>query len=297
MEKQLVRDLVTGYSIETTVREAARIERFGDSLRPGTRVYIAHVPGTDWQETVTLATRLRHEQMEPVPHIVARRITGAAQLDDVLKKLVGEAGVKQVLAVAGDIAKPVGELDSALQMLEMGVFEKHGLRKIGVAGHPEGHKDVSDPVLKDALKRKNEYARRTGADVYIVTQFSFAAEPVGAWEAANGPDVNHLSFTVGVPGLATIKTLLKYALECGVGPSMHALSKHAASLTKLVTVAAPDELIVGLASYKARNTRTLMNGIHFFPFGGLKRTADWANKIVEGRFDLTAGGTGITVES
>jgi methylenetetrahydrofolate reductase (NADPH) len=297
MEKQLVRDLVTGYSIETTVREAARIERFGDSLRPGTRVYIAHVPGTDWQETVTLATRLRHEQMEPVPHIVARRITGAAQLDDVLKKLVGEAGVKQVLAVAGDIAKPVGELDSALQMLEMGVFEKHGLRKIGVAGHPEGHKDVSDPVLKDALKRKNEYARRTGADVYIVTQFSFAAEPVGAWEAAKGPDVNHLSFTVGVPGLATIKTLLKYALECGVGPSMHALSKHAASLTKLVTVAAPDELIVGLASYKARNTRTLMNGIHFFPFGGLKRTADWANKIVEGRFDLTAGGTGITVES
>jgi methylenetetrahydrofolate reductase (NADPH) len=297
MEKQLVRDLVTGYSIETTVREAARIERFGDSLRPGTRVYIAHVPGTDWQETVTLATRLRHEQMEPVPHIVARRITGAAQLDDVLKRLVGEAGVKQVLAVAGDIAKPVGELDSALQMLEMGVFEKHGLRKIGVAGHPEGHKDVSDPVLKDALKRKNEYARRTGADVYIVTQFSFAAEPVGAWEAANGPGVNHLSFTVGVPGLATIKTLLKYALECGVGPSMHALSKHAASLTKLVTVAAPDELIVGLASYKARNTRTLMNGIHFFPFGGLKRTADWANKIVEGRFDLTAGGTGITVES
>jgi methylenetetrahydrofolate reductase (NADPH) len=297
MEKQLVRDLVTGYSIETTVREAARIERFGDSLRPGTRVYIAHVPGTDWQETVTLATRLRHEQMEPVPHIVARRVTSAAQLDDVLKRLVGEAGVKQVLAVAGDIAKPVGELDSALQMLEMGVFEKHGLRKIGVAGHPEGHKDVSDPVLKDALKRKNEYARRTGADVYIVTQFSFAAEPVGAWEAANGPEVNHLPFTVGVPGLATIKTLLKYALECGVGPSMHALSKHAASLTKLVTVAAPDELIVGLASYKARNTRTLMNGIHFFPFGGLKRTADWANKIVEGRFDLTAGGTGITVES
>jgi methylenetetrahydrofolate reductase (NADPH) len=297
MDKQLVRDLVSGYSIETTVREAARIERFGESLRPATRVYIAHVPGTDWQETVALATRLRKEQMEPVPHIVARRISSAEQLDDVLTRLVGEAGVKQVLAVAGDIEKPVGELDSALQLLEMGVFEKHGLRKIGVAGHPEGHKDVSDPVLKDALKRKNDYAHRTGADVYIVTQFSFSAEPVGAWEAANGPEVNRLPFTVGVPGLATIKTLLKYALECGVGPSMHALSKHAASLTKLVTVAAPDELIVGLASYKGRNARTLMNGIHFFPFGGLKRTADWANKIVEGRFDLTDNQSGITVES
>jgi methylenetetrahydrofolate reductase (NADPH) len=295
MDKQLVRDLVTGYSIETTVREAARIERFGDSLRPATRVYIAHVPGTDWQETVALATRLRREQMEPVPHIVARRISSAAQLDDVLTRLVGEAGVKQVLAVAGDIEKPVGELDSALQMLEMGVFEKHGLRKIGVAGHPEGHKDVSSPVLRDALKRKNDYARRTGADVYIVTQFSFSAEPVGAWEAAHGPDVNRLMFTVGVPGLATIKTLLKYALECGVGPSMHALSKHAASLTKLVTVAAPDELIVGLAAYKERNAQTLMNGIHFFPFGGLKRTADWANKIVDGQFDLTADRTGLTV--
>jgi methylenetetrahydrofolate reductase (NADPH) len=295
MEKQLVRDLVSGYSIETTVREAARIERFGDSLRPGTCVYIAHVPGTDWQKTVALATRLRKEQMEPVPHIVARRISSLTQLDEVLSRLVSEAGVRQVLAVAGDIEKPIGELDSALQILEMGIFEKHGLRKIGVAGHPEGHKDVSDTVLQDALKRKNEYARQTGADVYIVTQFSFSAEPVGAWEAANGPEVNRLPFTVGVPGLATIKTLLKYALECGVGPSMHALSKHAASLTKLLTVAAPDELIVGLASYKKRNAQTLMNGIHFFPFGGLKRTADWANKIVEGRFDLTADRAGLVV--
>jgi hypothetical protein len=40
-----------------------------------------------------------------------------------------------------------------------------------------------------------------------------------------------------------------------------------------------------------------MAGIHFFPFGGLKRTADWANKIVEGQFDLTADQSGITVES
>jgi methylenetetrahydrofolate reductase (NADPH) len=295
MDKQLVRDLVTGYSIETTVREAGRIERFGELLRPGTCVYIAHVPGTDWQETVALATRLRKEQMEPVPHIVARRIGSAAQLDEVLQRLVGEAGVTQVLAVAGDIEKPVGELESALQMLERGVFEKHGLHRIGVAGHPEGHREVSEPVLRDALKRKNAYARRTGAHVYIVTQFAFSADPVAAWEAANGPDVNRLPFMVGVPGLATIKTLLKYALDCGVGPSMHALSKHAASLTKLLTVATPDELIVGLAAYRKRNAQTLMTGIHFFPFGGLKRTADWVNKIVEGHFEFTADSSGLAV--
>jgi methylenetetrahydrofolate reductase (NADPH) len=66
-------------------------------------------------------------------------------------------------------------------------------------------------------------------------------------------------------------------------------------LTKLITVAAPDELIVGLAAYKKRNAQTLMAGIHFFPFGGLKRTADWANKIVEGQFELTADRSGLAV--
>ena len=293
MDKQLIRDLLAGFSIETTVRESLRIERFGGLLPPGTCLYIAHVPGTNPDDTVVLAARLRAEGLEPVPHIVARRTPSLAALDTFLGRLVGEAGVKQVLVVAGDIAKPEGELDNALQILDSGLLEKHGIRRLGVAGHPEGHRDVSEPVLRDALKRKNEYARRTGADVYIATQFTFSAGPIAAWETANGPDVNRLPVMVGVPGLATIKTLLKYALECGVGPSIHAVSRHAANLTKLLTVAAPDEMLVDLARYRQTHPQTLLKGVHFFPFGGLKRTAEWVGKLLDGRFEVS--GNGLTV--
>jgi methylenetetrahydrofolate reductase (NADPH) len=297
LDKKPIQDLVKGFSIETTVRESQRIERYADIVPLGTKLYIAHVPGTEPHDTVALASRLRREGMEPVPHIVARRIESRAALDAQLGALVNEAGVTQVLVVAGDIDSPTGELESGLQILDSGLLEKHGIRKIGVAGHPEGHRAVKDTVLRDALVRKNEYARRTGADLYVVTQFTFAAEPIIAWESANGPDVNRLPYVAGLPGLATIKTLLKYAMDCGVGPSLSALSKHAANLTKLLTVQTPDELLVGLAAYKVRNPQTLLSGIHFFPFGGLKRTSDWLNKIVEGRFELTGGGTGLSVNS
>lgn len=294
MDKQQIRDLAANYSIETTVREAGRIERYADLVRPGTELYIPHVPGTAPHETVALAARLRKEGMEPVPHIVARRIESATALDEWLARFVGEAGVRQVLVVAGDIAQPIGEFESALQILERGFIEKHGISKVGVAGHPEGHKDVSDPVLREALVRKNEYAIKTGVDVYIVTQFVFLPAPVISWETSNGP-INRLPFRAGLPGLATLKTLLKYALDCGAGPSLQAISRHATNLTKLVTVSAPDELLVGLANYRQQNPQTRLHGLHFFPFGGLKRTTEWLAKIARGDFEFTGKGGGFDV--
>ncbi len=295
MDKQFVKDLIDGYSIETTVKESGRIERYADLVPPGTQLYIPHVPGTLPEETVALASRLRREGMEPVPHIVARRVESAAKLDELLKALVQEAGVRQVLCVAGDIPKAVGEFDSSLQILEGGFFERHGIRKIGVAGHPEGHKDVPDDVLRDAIARKNEYARRTGADLYIVTQFSFVAAPIIAWEATYGPPLNQLRYFAGLPGLATMKTLLKYALDCGVGPSLQAVSRHATNLAKLLTVATPDELLVDLARYRHQNVQSRLKGVHFFPFGGLKRTADWLAKIANGEFEVATDGAGLVV--
>jgi len=294
MNKSSVQELIRNYSIETTVPQAARMERFGDVLPAGTCLYIAHIPGTDFKDTVALAGRLRKEGMEPVPHVVGRRIASLAALDDFLGRLAGE-GVRQVLVVAGDNSTPEGQLTSGLQILESGCLEKHGIRKLGVAGHPEGHRDVAEPVLRDALRRKNAYADQTGASVYVVTQFTFSADPVINWEASHGADIGKLPVTVGFPGLATAKTLLKYAMDCGVGASLQAFSKRYASLTKLLTVSAPDDIAVSLATHKEKNPQSHISGVHFFPFGGLKRTADWANKVVAGDFDLNGDG-GLTVK-
>src|SRR5204863_3289512 len=123
MNKASVQNFIKNYSIETTVLQAARLERFDDILPAGTRLYIAHIPGTSFQDTVALAARLRREGMAPVPHVVARRIKSLSALDHFLARLTGAAGVEQVLVVAGDTATPEGELDSGLQILESGMLE------------------------------------------------------------------------------------------------------------------------------------------------------------------------------
>lgn len=294
IDKRAIQDFIKGYSIETTVREGQRVERFADIVPAGTRVYIAHVPGTNPEDTVALAAKLKGEGLEPVPHIVGRRTENLAVLDQFLAQLA-VAGVRQVLVVAGDVSTPVGELTSGLEILESGLIEKHGFKTVGVAGHPEGHREVADAVLGDALRRKNEYARRTGASVYIVTQFTFSADPIVQWATSRRDDIGALPVVAGLPGLATTKTLLKYALDCGVGASLQAFTKRAGSLTKLLTVSAPDDIVVGLARHKAASPQTHLSGVHFFPFGGLKRTAEWANKIAAGNFELTEDQQGLNV--
>src|SRR5262249_11482918 len=159
----------------------------------------------------------------------------------------------------------------------------------------EGHRDVGNPVLRDALISKRTYAERTGANVYIVTQFTFSADPVITWENDNRAAIGRLPVMVGLPGLATARTLLKYALDRGVGPSLQAFSKHYASMTKLLTVSAPDRTIVALARHKQRNPESHLTGVHFFTFGGFQKTAVWANAIVAGNFEVTEDG-GLNVD-
>src|SRR5262249_5638978 len=126
--------------------------------------------------------------------------------------------------------------------------------------------------------------------VYVVTQFTFSADTLIGWEGTHGNDIGQLPVTAGLPGLATAKTLLRYAIDCGIGASLQAFSKQYASLTKLLTVSAPDHTIVALAAYKERTPQSQIARVHFFTFGGFKKTADWANKIVAGNFELTADG-------
>src|SRR5262249_1369205 len=133
MERLSIQNLARNYSIETTVGQAQRIRHFDEVVSPGTRIYIPHTPHTTFVEMIRLQARVRREGMEPVPHIVARRMESLAAVDGLLARFSGEAGVTQALVVAGDIEKPTGPLYSTLEILESGALEKHGITTIGVA--------------------------------------------------------------------------------------------------------------------------------------------------------------------
>lgn len=277
---------MSGFTIETTPGSAAKTADFREHLRPGTDVYVTFLAGTDFGATIEVAKRLRKEDFNPVPHIAARSTPSRAFLDDSLARLSGEANVNHVLTIGGAVAQPVGEFSDTMQLLGTGLFDKHGIRNIGVAGHPEGSPDITDEDILKALKWKNDFAQRTGADLYVTTQFCFEAAPVIAWDRRLQAEGNRLPVHIGIPGLATIKTLMAHAKACGIGPSMRFISRQAMNVAKLLTVSAPDALVTQLSEYKATDARCGITGVHVYPLGGLKKSADWAYAVVDGRIEL-----------
>ncbi len=293
---QQIVDFMTGFTAETTPGSAAKIADYREHLRPGTVVYITFLPGSNFGDTIAVAKRLKQEGFQPVPHFAARSIPDKAFLENNLERLKDEVDLEQVLVVGGALDKPLGAFSDTMQLLETGLFDKYGIKRFGVAGHPEGSPDISDLAIAQALEWKNAFAERTGAEVYVVTQFCFQAAPVIAWDRHIQAEGNRLPIHIGVPGLATIKTLLAHARACGIGPSMRFLTRQARNITKLMTVSAPDKLVTELAAYRASDPACGIAGVHVYPLGGLRRSAKWSYAVVDGQFTMKTNGKGFTVD-
>ncbi len=281
VESPRLAEFVSGFSIEVMPRTAAKVEDFKALLPTGTRVYIAHIEGTPIDEMVDTAKRLSADGFEVMPHFPARIIENEQVLENWAGRYRDEAGVEQALVLAGGVDKPVGAYHSSMQLLESGVFERAGYKRLHVAGHPEGNKDIdadgSTRLVDEALAWKQAFAERTGIEMALATQFAFDAKPVIAWAeriAANGIT---LPIHVGAAGPAKLQTLIKFAMACGVGPSLKVLQKRATDVTKLMLPYEPTEVLSALADHKAANPDSLISQVHFFPLGGIRTNAEWAN--------------------
>lgn len=270
--------LLHGYSIEVMPRTAEKIADFRALLPAGTRVYIAHIDGTPVDDMVATAARLTAEGFVPMPHVPARLIADRAMLAELIGRYQHEAGVTQALVLAGGVARPVGAFSSSIDLLETGLFD--GFSRLHVAGHPEGNRDIDpdggDAAVMAALRWKQDFAKRTGVDMGIVTQFAFEAAPVIAWADRLRAEGIDLPVHLGVAGPAKLQTLLKFAIACGVGPSLQVLQKRAKDVTKLLKPFEPTQLVRDLAAHKAQHPHFAVQSLHFFPLGGIVPNAQWA---------------------
>ncbi|MBA4350196.1 MAG: 5,10-methylenetetrahydrofolate reductase [Rhodobacter sp.] len=266
-----------GFSIEVMPRTAEKVESFRAILPEGTRVYIAHIDGTPIEDMVATAKRLNAEGYPVMPHFPARIIKDKATLLDWVARYKGEADVKQGLLLAGGVAQPVGDFETSMQLLESGAFD--GFDRLHVAGHPEGNKDIdpdgSDRMVMEAARWKSAFAERTDAKMAMATQFCFEADPVIAWVDRLAAEGVKLPVHIGVAGPAKLQTLIKFAIACGVGPSLRVLQKRAMDVTKLLLPYEPTEFVAALAAHKAANPDFGIEAVHFFPLGGIKTNATW----------------------
>jgi methylenetetrahydrofolate reductase (NADPH) len=293
--KARVLEFARGTSTEISPHDEGLVPELAQTLPPGTTVYVAHTPKAALADVVRVATKVAAAGLRPSPHIVARRIESEQALREGLRQL-RDAGVQQVLLVAGDRNPPAGQFTSTLEILESGATVDAGIGHVGIAGHPEGHPAIGADMLWSALKTKQAFAERTGTKVHIVTQFGFNPQAVATWDERLTEHGITLPVHVGIAGPTPLPKLIKFAVQCGIGASFGSLMKNLGNVSKLAGFAmSPDEMVLGLVQRGAARAPSHLAHPHFYAFGGVMATARWLRALVDGAFELEEDGAKFVV--
>jgi methylenetetrahydrofolate reductase (NADH) len=264
------------FSLEATRPTAPEIAALADIVAPATPVYFSAVPTITRQEIVAAAASLRKAGLEPVIHIAARRLAGAADLQELLFALRGDADVRRLLVIGGDLDAP-GAFADALAVIQKGRLREAGIEEIGIGAYPEGHPRIPAARLESALDEKIAAATAQGLRVHIVSQFSFSPERILAWVRQIRAGGIGKPIKIGMAGPTSVPALLRYARRCGVAASLRGLVSGVAG--GLVGHVGPGRIIETLSA--AGDLGEVAP--HYFSFGGTLETARYACEAAAGR--------------
>ena len=279
----IVRNFLNTYSIETTPNVYEKYGNFSEFLSKKHNIYITYLPDEKSHNVVKTAKKLKLEGYDVIPHLPARTVLNNKDLERYIGDLALDSGCSKILIIGGG-GNQAGEISSSMDVLKTDLLSKYKFKNVGVAGHPEGSPDISNQDLDLAIKQKNEFAKNVDFEMYLATQFFFEAKSLIDWEKHLNQLGNTLPIHAGIPGPASIKTLINYARSCGIGNSLRFVTKQAFNLTKLATLSTPDKLMYDLADYINTNKKTKLNKIHFYAFGGMKKTSEWLNNLENSNF-------------
>jgi methylenetetrahydrofolate reductase (NADPH) len=265
--------LLSSASVEVSSR-GHQLQELRDHFARGTDVTITFLPGDNYRHNVETASALRRAGYNPVPHIAAREMPSREALDDFLARARGEADVRRVVLIAGDLALAKGPFRSSLDVCASGLIEARGILSVSVAGHPEGHPYLSAANAFKVLEAWRDWGQLTKIRVDVVTQFCFESAPILGWIGELDARGIGLPVIVGLAGPATPATLTKFALRCGIGNSMRSLRSQIGRFGRLLTDTGPDDVMRGLQSAPKAATAPIA-GFHLFPFGGLRKAGEW----------------------
>ena len=266
-------------SIEITPKQIEKLPILSANLAKGTKVFIALIDPAEVDAQIHACVALHDAGFEPIPHVPARFVRDEEDLKSRVGAFAEKAKVSTILCLGGGAPQPIGKYDAALQLMESGVFEANGLKNIGIAGHPEGNPDITkihgEAALLAALKSKQAWLKEKNLAGFIATQFLFDAGPLALWAGHLREQGIELPLHVGVPGPASIKTLVRYAAMCGVGNSARFIRKQALNITKLLSVSEPTEFVDQLALLHFDKPELNIAAAHLYPFGGFDKLFDW----------------------
>jgi methylenetetrahydrofolate reductase (NADPH) len=284
VEREAIRQLARDASFEMTVHDVAQL-RSAIAQVGARRIYVSHLPGQAWSDTVATCSAVHALGGIPIPHLPVRRVENRDSLRRFLEDCSERAGVQEILLIAGDYPRAVGPYAAVMDVLNTGILAERGIEHLSVAGHPEGHPLVAPVELHRAEREKIEFALNNRLTLTFLTQFFFDAEPFVEWQRRLPIPTtasDRIRVVAGLAGPAKLTTLLRYAAICGVGPSMRALGTRPTSIGKILAERGPESLVRTIAARQA----PVALGIHLYSFGGLARTCAWLAAVAQGRFQI-----------
>ena len=248
-------------------------------LPDGASIAITTSPKLGIEKTVERSEEAAAQGYEVIPHIAARYIEGPEQLEEIARRLT-EAGVTDIFVPGGDKEEPVGEFESAHDLLVALDDIDYEFDEVGITGYPEGHDFISEDELAESMEKKAPYA------TYIVTQLCYDPETILEWiEAVRDRGVD-LPIEIGIPGVMKYEKLLKISRKVGVGDSVKFLRKTTGLVGFVKQFVGsrgryrPDDLIDGLGPYVGDDTYNI-RGVHIYTFNQTPDLEGWRRGRLE----------------
>ena len=256
--------------------ELMPFDSFGEQmtyLPDGAAIAITTSPTLGLEATLEWTERAAAAGYEIIPHIAARYVRDDEHAESIGTRLV-EAGVTDIFVPGGDREEPIGEFESALELIT--AFERLGIsfEEVGITGYPEGHDILDDETLEAAMAEKAPHA------TYIVTQLCYDPDAVIDWIDGIRDQGIDLPVEVGIPGVMKYQRLIGISQKVGVGDSVRFLRKTSGIfgfIRQLVGSRGkytPDRLVDGLAPY-ATDDHYRIRGLHIYTFNQVPDTESW----------------------
>lgn len=239
-----------------------------DALPDGAAVSVTASPAKGIEATVGACERLAERGFRVTAHLSARMIRDRAHLRALLDRMQA-AGIGSVFVIGGDAAEP-GEFRDALSLLRAMADLGARFEEVGVAGYPEGHPDITDACLREALAAKQPFATS------MTTQLCFDPGAIGRWLRASREDGITLPAVIGLPGVTELRKLLAISARIGVADSRRFLRKNTRLVGRLVRPGGfdPDSLLAGLGP-PLLDPRLDIRGVHLYTFNQAETTVAW----------------------
>lgn len=242
-------------------------------IPPGAQVTVTASPSHTIEATLDLAEAVAAQGHIVTPHLSAHMIRDRAHLTSLLER-TETAGIRRVFVVGGDAKEP-GEFRDGLSLIRAIDELGRPFDEIGVPSYPEGHVDIPDDVLLQALRDKQPLAS------WMATQICFNPKAIVSWIGRMRAAGIRLPIHLGTPGVADVTKLMTIATRIGIADSARYLKKNRKLVGHLLTPGrfGPDALLEGMARVFG-DPEACIESLHLFTFNQVAATVEWQQRML-----------------